>query len=52
MGDRNSKNIKISQEHHIKLKKYCDDNGLKMYRVVEKWINQHCNSKKDNLYGE
>ena len=42
MGNKNSKNLKIGEEHHDKLKKYCDANGFKMYRVVEKWIDQHC----------
>jgi len=51
MGDRNSKNIKISQEHHIKLKKYCDDNGLKMYKFLEKMIMEKCSKPKD-IYGE
>ena len=52
MGNKNSKNLKIGEEHHNKLKKYCDENGFKMYRIVEKWIDQHCKVKKDDLYGE
>jgi len=52
MGNKNSKNLKIGEEHHNKLKNYCDVNGFKMYRVVEKWIDQHCKVKKDDLYGE
>jgi hypothetical protein len=24
-----------------------DVNGLKMYRVIEKWVDQHCKVKKD-----
>ena len=52
MGNINSKNLKIGKEHHDKLKRYCDINGLKMYKIVEKWIDKHCNVKKDNLYGE
>ena len=52
MGNKNSKNLKIGEEHHDKLKKYCDANGFKMYRDVEKWIDQHCKVKKDDLYGE
>jgi len=48
----NNKNIKISEKHHVMLKTYCDDNGLKIYKVIEKWINQHCSPKKKDIYGE
>jgi coproporphyrinogen III oxidase len=49
-----SKNIKISEKHHEILKSYCDKNGLKMYRVVEKWIDEINKSKinKKDIYGE
>lgn len=54
--EKNNKNIKISVTHHNKLKKYCDDNGLKIYKVIEKWVDQNCaetpNQRKKNLYGE
>lgn len=51
--DKNKvKNVKISVDHHIKLKKYCDKNGFKLYRVLEKWIDQNCVERKSSLYGE
>lgn len=33
------------------LKKYCDKNGIKMYRFLEKLIIEKCKDKKD-IYGE
>jgi coproporphyrinogen III oxidase len=51
-----TKNIKISENHHKILKLYCDKNGLKIYKVLEKWIDEHCSSKKKDstkdLYGD
>lgn len=47
-----SKNIKISQKHHEILKTHCDKNGLKMYRVIEKWIDELSKPKKKDIYGE
>jgi hypothetical protein len=47
-----SKNIKISQKHHEILKSYCDKGGLKMYRVIEKWIDELSKTKKRDIYGE
>lgn len=44
-----TKNIKISKKHHDILKSYCDKTGLKMYRVIEKWIDGLDKSKKDEL---
>lgn len=46
------KNVKISKNHHEMLKSYCDKNGLKIYKVLEKWIEKNCNSKKTDIYGE
>ena len=53
------KNIKVSENHHKVLKEYCDNNGLKMYRMVEKWIDEVCKTnnpieqpKKRDIYGE
>ncbi len=46
------KNIKISERHHDLLKKFCEKNGLKVYRVVEKWIDEYCKPKAKDLYGE
>jgi len=48
----NSKNIKISEKHHEILKQHCDKNGLKIYRVIEKWIDELSRPKKKDLYGE
>ena len=44
------KNVKISEM----LKIYCDKSGLKIYKVLEKWIDEHCktNVKKKDLYDE
>lgn len=42
------KNLKISEKHHEMLKEYCDKNGLKMYRVIQKWIDENCKSNKFN----
>ena len=36
--EKKIKNLKISPEVHDLLKKYCDDNGLKMYRFLESLI--------------
>lgn len=53
MDRSNKKNIKISLEHHNKLKNYCDENGMKIYKVIEKWIDRECKpKKKDNIYDE
>jgi coproporphyrinogen III oxidase len=46
------KNVKISQKHHAILKIYCDKNGLKIYKVIEKWIDNNCKSQKKDLYDE
>ncbi len=45
------KNIKISVEVHSTLKEYCEDNGLKMYKFLEKMIMEKCIQPK-NIYGE
>lgn len=49
-----SKNVKISEKHHNLLKKHCEDNGLKIYKVLEKWIETHCKVKEKNkdIYGD
>ena len=49
--DKKIKNLKISVEVHQILKKYCDKNGIKMYRFLEKLIIEKCKEKKD-IYGE
>jgi hypothetical protein len=48
---KSTKNIKISIDSHNKLKKYCDENGIKIYKFLEKLIDQSCSKKKD-IYGE
>jgi hypothetical protein len=45
------KNLKISVEAHDILKNYCDKNGIKMYRFLEKLIIEKCKDKKD-IYGD
>jgi hypothetical protein len=47
------KNIKISEKHHEMLKQYCDRNGIKMYKILEKMIEDKCKLvKSKDLYGE
>jgi hypothetical protein len=48
---KRDKNLKITPNTHEILKKYCEDNGLKMFAFVEKLIKEKCSPKKD-LYGE
>jgi hypothetical protein len=48
---KRDKNIKITPKTHELLKKYCEENGLKMFAYVEKIIREKCTPKKD-LYGE
>lgn len=48
---KRDKNIKITPITHNLLKKYCDDNGLKMFAFVEKLIKDKCTPKK-SLYDE
>ena len=51
--ERKNKNVKISEKHHEILKTHCDENGLKIYRVIEKWIDELNNrNKKKDIYGE
>jgi hypothetical protein len=45
------KNIKISIESHELLKKYCEENGLKIYKFLENLIIKTCTKEKD-IYGE
>ena len=47
-----TKNIKISERHHDLLKQYCEKNGIKMYRIIEKLIDEYCKPKKKDIYGE
>lgn len=52
MEKNTKKNIKISERHHEMLKKHCEKNGLKVYRVIEKWIDEYCKPKTKDLYGD
>jgi len=45
------KNLKISLEVHNILKGYCEKNGIKMYRFLERLILEKCKEKKD-IYGD
>jgi hypothetical protein len=45
------KNLKISEESHLILKKYCIKKGLKIHRFIEQLIDENCKEKKD-IYGE
>jgi hypothetical protein len=45
------KNLKISLEVHDLLKTYCEKNGIKMYRFLERLIIEKCKEKKD-IYGD
>jgi len=50
-GMKRTKNLKITPATHEMLKKYCEDNGLKMFAFVEKLIKEKCKPKTD-LYGD
>jgi coproporphyrinogen III oxidase len=54
-----TKNIKVSEKHHKMLKEYCDKKGLKIYKIVQKWIDETCKEeksietpKKKDIYGD
>ena len=48
---KRTKNLKITPNTHKILKKFCEENGLKMFSYVEKLIKEHCIKPKD-IYGE
>jgi len=50
--ENNQKNVKISEKHHEMLKNYCDNNGLKIYKVLEKFIEDLNKPKKKDIYGD
>jgi hypothetical protein len=50
--ENNQKNVKISEKHHEMLKNYCDKNGLKIYKVLEKFIEDLNKPKKKDIYGD
>ena len=45
------KNLKIDEDVHNVLKKYCDKRVIKMYKFLENLILEKCKEKKD-IYGE
>jgi hypothetical protein len=45
------KNIKISEESHLILKKYCESKGLKIHKFIESLIKKTCEKPRD-VYGE
>jgi hypothetical protein len=47
-----NKNIKISEKHHDMLKAHCDKRGLKIYKFLEKIIEENCKLKNKDIYGE
>lgn len=51
---KRDKNIKITPVTHEMLKRYCEENGLKMFSFVEKLIREKCQVKepKKDIYGE
>jgi hypothetical protein len=49
--DNKIKNIKISEDVHKILKRYCDKKGIKIYKFLEQLIVEKCKEKKD-IYGE
>lgn len=49
--EKKIKNLKISVEVHDILKTYCDKEGVKIYKFLEKLIIKNCKPKKD-IYGE
>ena len=50
--ENTQKNVKISDKHHEMLKTYCDKSVLKIYKVLEKWIEEYCKPKKKDIYGD
>lgn len=50
--EKKQKNVKISDKHHEILKSYCDKNGLKIHKVLEKFIDELNKPKKKDIYGE
>jgi hypothetical protein len=46
------KNVKINERHHKVLKDHCDKNGLKIHKIIEKWIEENIKNKKRDIYGE
>lgn len=53
---KRDKNLKITDKTHEILKKYCEQNGLKMFAFVESLIKRNCiltiPNKNKGIYGE
>ena len=47
-----SKNVKIGTYHHDMLKKHCEKSGIKIYKFLEKIIEDNCKPKKKDIYDE
>lgn len=50
--EKKQKNVKISEKHHEILKSYCEKHGLKIHKVLEKFIDDLSKPKKKDIYGE
>ena len=53
----NMKNVKISEKHHEILKNHCDKHGLKIHKVLEKFIEDLTKTKEEkpkrkDIYGD
>ena len=46
---KRDKNLKITEKTHQLLKKYCEQNGLKMFAYVEKLINEFYLTKNNHF---
>lgn len=46
------KNVKISNRHHKILKDHCEKNGLKIHKVIQKFIEELVKPKNKDIYGE
>lgn len=51
---KRDKNLKITQKTHEILKKYCEENGLKMFAYIESLIKRNCKLNEENkdMYGD
>ena len=51
---KRTKNLKITPKTHEYLKKYCEENGLKMFAFVEVLIKRNCviSDKNKGIYGD
>ena len=52
---KRDKNLKITEKTHQLLKKYCEQNGLKMFAYTELLIKRNCllkNKNDQDMYGE